>query len=406
MKRRRVPRDVAAQPLALLQPRRCCARSCRTRCCRRRPTSVARPNAATSASRPRSTISSRCRCRWSRRARASASSTAAPARASTRSASPPADVEQPMRGAARRRRLRCARRRSRPTELRAAILDAPLDALAICPRASASPTGTWRAPSYRTRATIERAVDRLTARYARTLALRRRASARRRAPSRRGAALPRRRAARARLRLPSFAADAGARAFVTGILGAIKPFDPCRAGSRSMTRKLAVGITCYHTFGGSGIVATEIGLELARRGHRVHFICAEPPARLDPSRRNLSFHQVELRDYPLLLEGQYPLALASQMIDGRRAGAPRPVARALRAAARHQRLPGAADPRPARAARRHHAARHRHHARRQRSVVPADHALLHRAVRRRDRALGVAGASHARQLRHRRAPSR
>ncbi len=78
---------------------------------------------------------------------------------------------------------------------------------------------------------------------------------------------------------------------------------------------LAVGITCYHTFGGSGIVATEIGLELARRGHRVHFICAEPPARLEPATPNLVFHRVELRDYPLLLEGQYPLALASQMIE-------------------------------------------------------------------------------------------
>ncbi len=80
-------------------------------------------------------------------------------------------------------------------------------------------------------------------------------------------------------------------------------------------KKLAIGITCYHTFGGSGIVATEIGLELARRGHRVHFICAEPPARLDPATPNLAFHKVELRDYPLLLQGQYPLALASQMID-------------------------------------------------------------------------------------------
>jgi L-malate glycosyltransferase len=79
-------------------------------------------------------------------------------------------------------------------------------------------------------------------------------------------------------------------------------------------KPIAVGITCYHTFGGSGIVATEIGLELARRGHKVHFICAEPPARLDPATPNLTFHAVELRDYPLLLEGQYPLALASQMI--------------------------------------------------------------------------------------------
>ena len=80
-------------------------------------------------------------------------------------------------------------------------------------------------------------------------------------------------------------------------------------------KPLAIGITCYHTFGGSGIVATEIGLELARRGHRVHFICAEPPARLPPDTPNLAFHRVALRDYPLLLEGQYPLALASQMID-------------------------------------------------------------------------------------------
>jgi L-malate glycosyltransferase len=80
-------------------------------------------------------------------------------------------------------------------------------------------------------------------------------------------------------------------------------------------RRLAVGITCYHTFGGSGIVATEIGLELARRGHRVHFVCAEPPARLPSSMPNLVFHAVHMTDYPLLLEGQYPLALASQLID-------------------------------------------------------------------------------------------
>jgi N-acetyl-alpha-D-glucosaminyl L-malate synthase BshA len=80
-------------------------------------------------------------------------------------------------------------------------------------------------------------------------------------------------------------------------------------------RRLAVGITCYHTFGGSGIVATEIGLELARRGHRVHFVCAEPPARLPSSMPNLVFHAVHMTDYPLLLAGQYPLALASQLID-------------------------------------------------------------------------------------------
>jgi N-acetyl-alpha-D-glucosaminyl L-malate synthase BshA len=80
-------------------------------------------------------------------------------------------------------------------------------------------------------------------------------------------------------------------------------------------KPLAIGITCYHTFGGSGIIATEIGLELAARGHRVHFICAEPPARLDANVRNVSFHPVELTGYPLLLEGQYPLALATRMIE-------------------------------------------------------------------------------------------
>jgi len=80
-------------------------------------------------------------------------------------------------------------------------------------------------------------------------------------------------------------------------------------------KPLRVGITCYHTFGGSGIVATEIGLELARRGHQIHFICAEPPARLDAAAPNVAFHAVALRGYPLLLEGQYPLALASQMVE-------------------------------------------------------------------------------------------
>jgi N-acetyl-alpha-D-glucosaminyl L-malate synthase BshA len=78
---------------------------------------------------------------------------------------------------------------------------------------------------------------------------------------------------------------------------------------------ITLGITCYHTFGGSGIVATEIGLELARRGHRVHFICAEAPARLEPTTPNVFFHAVEERDYPVLLEGQYPLALASRMVE-------------------------------------------------------------------------------------------
>jgi L-malate glycosyltransferase len=80
-----------------------------------------------------------------------------------------------------------------------------------------------------------------------------------------------------------------------------------------------IGITCFATFGGSGIVATEIGLSMARRGHRVHFICAEPPARLDRFVENVFFHEVAARDYPLFdsIAGQspYTLALTSKMVE-------------------------------------------------------------------------------------------
>ena len=57
---------------------------------------------------------------------------------------------------------------------------------------------------------------------------------------------------------------------------------------------LRVGITCYPTFGGSGIIATEIGLTLARRGHSVHFICYELPSRLEQFQENVFFHEVEV----------------------------------------------------------------------------------------------------------------
>jgi N-acetyl-alpha-D-glucosaminyl L-malate synthase BshA len=74
-----------------------------------------------------------------------------------------------------------------------------------------------------------------------------------------------------------------------------------------------IGITCYPTFGGSGIVATEIGLSLGRRGHRVHFIAAEVPSRLDEFVDTVFFHAVEVRDYPLF-DHPYTLALASKMV--------------------------------------------------------------------------------------------
>jgi len=76
-----------------------------------------------------------------------------------------------------------------------------------------------------------------------------------------------------------------------------------------------VGITCYPTFGGSGIIATELGLELARRGHRVHFICSDVPWRFDRYAENVFFHEVAARDYPLFEHSPYVLALASKMVE-------------------------------------------------------------------------------------------
>ncbi len=85
--------------------------------------------------------------------------------------------------------------------------------------------------------------------------------------------------------------------------------------SPSEDRRLSVGITCYPTFGGSGIVATEIGLELARRGHTVHFICSDAPWRLDRYVDNIYLHEVEPPEYPLFGDSQYTLALTSKMVE-------------------------------------------------------------------------------------------
>jgi N-acetyl-alpha-D-glucosaminyl L-malate synthase BshA len=74
-----------------------------------------------------------------------------------------------------------------------------------------------------------------------------------------------------------------------------------------------IGITCYPSVGGSGIVATEIGNELAERGHSVHFICSDEPWRFDPSKTK--FHKVRLLEYPLFQHDIYVLALASKMAE-------------------------------------------------------------------------------------------
>jgi N-acetyl-alpha-D-glucosaminyl L-malate synthase BshA len=76
-----------------------------------------------------------------------------------------------------------------------------------------------------------------------------------------------------------------------------------------------VGITCYPTYGGSGIVATELGLELAIRGHEVHFITYANPIRLDGDTPRIHYHEVEVSNYPLFQYPPYCLALASRMFE-------------------------------------------------------------------------------------------
>ena len=78
---------------------------------------------------------------------------------------------------------------------------------------------------------------------------------------------------------------------------------------------MKIGITCYPTYGGSGIVATELGLELATRGHEIHFITYSNPIRLDPSIPRIHYHEVEVSNYPLFQYPPYCLALASRMAD-------------------------------------------------------------------------------------------
>ena len=78
---------------------------------------------------------------------------------------------------------------------------------------------------------------------------------------------------------------------------------------------MRIGVTCYPTVGGSGVVATELGLEIARRGHEVHFICYALPYRLGRVPPGVTFHEVTVPAYPLFQYPPYSLALASQMAD-------------------------------------------------------------------------------------------
>ncbi len=78
---------------------------------------------------------------------------------------------------------------------------------------------------------------------------------------------------------------------------------------------MRIGITCYPTYGGSGVVATELGMELAARGHEVHFISYAPPARMNRANGNIHFHEVEVASYPLFDHPPYALALATKMLE-------------------------------------------------------------------------------------------
>lgn len=78
---------------------------------------------------------------------------------------------------------------------------------------------------------------------------------------------------------------------------------------------MKIGIVCYPTFGGSGVVATELGMALARNGHKVHFITYRRPARLTHFHENVFYHEVTGEDYPLFEYPPYDTALASKMVE-------------------------------------------------------------------------------------------
>ena len=78
---------------------------------------------------------------------------------------------------------------------------------------------------------------------------------------------------------------------------------------------MKIGIVCYPTFGGSGVVATELGMALADKGHEVHFITYNQPVRLDFISHHLHFHEVLMEEYPLFQYQPYELALSSKMVE-------------------------------------------------------------------------------------------
>jgi N-acetyl-alpha-D-glucosaminyl L-malate synthase BshA len=78
---------------------------------------------------------------------------------------------------------------------------------------------------------------------------------------------------------------------------------------------MKIGVVCYPTYGGSGVVATELGIQMAKKGHEVHFITYSQPVRLDTLEQNIFYHEVNVHDYPLFEYQPYELALSSKMVD-------------------------------------------------------------------------------------------
>src|SRR5690554_2004547 len=79
--------------------------------------------------------------------------------------------------------------------------------------------------------------------------------------------------------------------------------------------KMKIAIVCYPTFGGSGVVATELGTALAKRGHEIHFITYKQPVKLELLANHIHFHEVIIPEYPLFKYQPYELALSSKLVD-------------------------------------------------------------------------------------------
>src|SRR5262245_30858157 len=102
------------------------------------------------------------------------------------------------------------------------------------------------------------------------------------------------------------------------IRGPEEKHDSCGTAATKDTKRqgtMKIGITCYPTYGGSGVVGTELGIELAARGHEVHFIAYQQPIRLNGRHPEIFFHEVTVSQYPLFEYPPYDLALATRMAE-------------------------------------------------------------------------------------------